>query len=399
MAVTTSARRILLTGTGLSAFLTLTHTTNDAFTSMLSALLPTMQTRFSLTETMLAVLVATLSLSGSMMQPFFGALADRLGRRLVGSLGVITSSALLALMGVIPNPWLLLALLLVGGLGSAAFHPSSTSMARGAARGKNKSLAISIFSAGGTLGLALGPVVTLFVVSHFGLRFTPWLMLPGVTLGVLMYFLVPAQERPDRAHRPKLFDARLFAGPVGMLCVAGIFRTVAWVTFINAFPLWLVNVKGVSSDATLLGVTLGVFSASAGIGGVLASALAPRLGRRPLISGSMLAAMPLLFSVFSLPPGSPLYFLAVALAGALANAALPLMVVSAQDLAPQAIGTASGMLMGLTWGTAGLLYIFIGRLEETLGLTSAMSISFLALLPGALLAFYVLHKHRALLPD
>ncbi len=399
MAVTTSARRLVLTGSGLSAFLTIVHTNNDAFGGMLSALLPTLQARFSLTETMLAVLVATLSLSGSMMQPLFGALADRVGRRLIGSLGVITSSGLLSLMGVIPGPWLLLALLLVGGVGSAAFHPSGTSMARNTAKSKNKSLVVSIFSAGGTLGVALGPVVALFVVSHFGLHSTPWLMLPGLALGILMYFLVPAQERPDRAHRPKLFDAKLFAGPVGALCAAGIFRTIAWVTFLNAFPLWLVGSKGIASDATLLGLTLGIFSAAAGIGGVLASSLAPRFGRRQLVTGSMLVAIPVFFLIFQLSPGSLLYYLVVALAGALVNASHPLMVVSAQDLAPAAMGTASGMLMGLTWGTAGLLYIFIGHLEETLGLTAAMSISFLTLLPGALLAFYVLHKHRVLLAD
>src|SRR5690625_6771907 len=88
------------------------------------------------------------------MLPMFGAIADRVRRRTVGALGVMTSSAVLSLMGIAPNPWLLLLLLLLGGLGSAAFHPAGTGMARDAARGKG-GLAVGLFSAGGTLGLAL----------------------------------------------------------------------------------------------------------------------------------------------------------------------------------------------------------------------------------------------------
>jgi MFS transporter, FSR family, fosmidomycin resistance protein len=58
----------------------------------------------------------------------------------------------------------------------------------------------------------------------------------------------------------------------------------------------------------------------------------------------------------------------VAAAGALVNAGLPLMVVAAQDLAPHAMGAASGLLMGFTWGTAGLLYVGIGALQELAGI-------------------------------
>ncbi|MDQ3398168.1 MAG: MFS transporter [Deinococcota bacterium] len=394
MAVTASARRTFLTGSSLTAFLTFTHTTNDSFTSMLAALLPTLQSRFALTETVLALLVAVLAFSSSVTQPFFGAVADRLGRRLVGSLGVIMSSCLLSLMGVAPTVWLLFGLLLVGGLGSAAFHPSGTSMVRTAGGEKNKSLTVAIFSGGGTLGLALGPVVTLFIVANYGLEFTPWLMLPGLVLGVMMYLIVPPQERAAKDKRPKLFDPGLFVGPVGILCLSGILRSMSWVTFTAAMPLWLVSSYGIARDAPLIGWTLAAFSIGAGIGGILSGMFGWRLGRQFLITGTMLLAMPAVFLLFLLPPGSSLYFAAVFVAGALVNGGLPLMIVSAQDLAPHAMATASGMLMGFTWGTAGVLYIGIGRLQESIGLTGAMSLSYLMMIPGAALAFYVLKKYR-----
>lgn len=393
MAVTTTTRRTFLAGTGLTAFLTLVHSTNDAFSSMLSALLPTLQVRFGVTETVLAVLVATLAFSSSVTQPLFGALADRLGRRLVGSLGVALSSCLLSLMGVAPSIYLLFALLFIGGLGSAAFHPASTSMVRDAGGERNKALTVAIFSGGGTLGIALGPVVTLYVVSHYGLGSLPWLMLPGVVFGVMMYLLIPPQPRAAPDKRPKLFDLELFRGPVGILCLAGILRSMSFVTFTSAMPLWLVASYGVARDAPFIGFTLAAFSIGAGVGGIVSGALGNRLGRQLLISGTMLLAIPAVASIFLMPPGGSLFFLAVFVAGALVNGGLPLMIVSAQDLAPHAMATASGMLMGFTWGTAGVLYIGIGRLQELIGLGAAMSVGFLTMLPAALLSYYVLRRY------
>ena len=61
-----------------------------------------------------------------------------------------------------------------------------------------------------------------------------------------------------------------------------------------------------------------------------------------LITGTMVLALPMFYAIFLVPAGSPLYFVCVTLAGALINAGLPLMVVAAQDLAPHAVGTASG---------------------------------------------------------
>lgn len=387
----------------VAGLLALAHFTGDALNSILSALLPTLQDRFGLSATALALLVATVWFGSSLTQPLFGALADRLGRRLVGSLGIIVNTVLLSLVGVVPTVWLLFAVLLVGGFGSAALHPVGTSAAR-LSGGRNKGLAIGLFSAGGMIGFAVGPVVILYVVSTFGLGATPWLMVPGVLLGVLMWFLVPDEKHPageaggeedplEHGHHV-IFDRRLFVGPVGLLAVAGILSALSLVTFTSAVPLWLVAERGVAPDAPLIGWTLAAFSFAAGVSGIVSGALGDRLGRRPLVAGSMLLAVGPLLAVFFLEVGSPLFFLAVALAGALVYANLPHMILSAQDLAPHAMGAASGMLMGFSSGVAGLLYVGIGRLQEAFGYAPAMAVSFLAMVPAAVLALYVLGKNR-----
>lgn len=391
-----TVRRLQVTGSSLTVLLLLAHATNDAFGSMLSALLPTLQLRFGATETMLALLVATYSFSSSVLQPVFGAIADRVGRRTVGALGVMTSSAVLSLIAIAPNPWLLLLLLLVGGLGSAAFHPAGTGMARDAARSRG-GLAVGLFSAGGTAGLALGPVVIGTLLMNGWLNWSPVLMIPGVVLGLLMLLLIPKEEPRSDRRRVKMFDMELFRGPVGQLTIAGTLRSISWVAFNNSWPLFLVSHRGLSNDSGVLFWSLAVLSFSGGLGGIIAGLLEGCFSRQALVTGTMLLALVPLFALFVLPVGSVPYYLAIALAGALINGGLPLMVVTGQELAPHAVGTASGMLMGLTWGSAGVLYLGIGALQQTFGIMPAMVLSFLTLVPGALLARRVLIRHgRAL---
>lgn len=393
-ASTRTRRRAALGGAGITTLLVVAHATNDAFASMLAALLPTIQLRFGLSETVLATLVATLSFSSSVTQPLFGVVSDRLGRRVVGAAGVIASSALLSLMAVSPSVLTLFLLLLFGGLGSAAFHPAGTSMAR-AAGGDRKGLVVGIFSAGGTLGLAIGPLVIGVLIMTGALHYSPWLMLPGLALGAAIYLLVPPQPAASGGSRAPIFDPTLLAGPVGALCLAGILRSISFVTVTNAAPLWLVHSRGAAADAPVVFWTLSTFSFAAGLGGIVAGALERRVSRNVLISGSMLAALVPLGLLFVVPVGGPLYYVCVALAGALVNGGLPLMVVAAQDLAPGSVGAASGLLMGFTWGTAGLLYIGIGALQEAIGIGPAMALSFLTLVPGAWLARRTLRRSRA----
>ena len=98
--------------------------------------------------------------------------------------------------------------------------------------------------------------------------------------------------------------------------------------------------------------------------------------------------------VWDTEPGGPAYFLMAGLGGALVNAGLPLKIVTAQELAPRAVPSASGMLMGFAMGVAGLVYVGVGALQEAVGLAPAASLVNGTLAPTALLAFIVLSRHE-----
>ncbi len=378
-------------GATLAALLTAAHLSNDAVTSLLYALLPILQGRFASGEVTLALLVATFAFSSSVTQPLFGAVGDRLGRRALAGFGLILSVSLLGLLAVAPSLPAVFALLLVGGLGSAAFHPAATSLARGWR--ERTALAVSLFSAGGMVGLALGPVAVVVLSATLGLAFTPWLMLPGVLFGVVILLAAGHPDRPAHTPRVALFDRRVLLGPVGQLTAAGTLLEVAFVTFTAAMPLWLVSQHGIARDAPLIGWTLATFYVAAALGGVTAGWLGRFVARRHIFLGAMPLALVPLLAVFAVPPGSVAFFAAVAASGALVNAAFPLLVVTAQDLAPEAEATAAGMVGGLTVGVAGVLYVGVGALQGLFGLQAAMSLSYLALVPAALLCYLVVRRH------
>jgi FSR family fosmidomycin resistance protein-like MFS transporter len=375
-------------GATLVGVLAASHAATDIPFSAVSALLPTIQARFGLTESVLALLVATLSFAASVTQPLFGVLADRIGSRMVGSVGVIASSALLSLVGTAPSLLVLSGLLLAGGLASAAMHPAFTSLAR--SHGDQRpGLAVSLYSAGGTFGVAIGPIALMAVMSTLGIHGTPWLMVPGVILGLAAYVVAPPGSGPKLPPGPPM-DRRLLIGPVGLLTAAMTLAAVPFVAFNAAIPLWLVAEHSVRPDAAVIGWSLSVFAGSAAAGALMAGAYGGRMSPRVLVSMSLLAAVVPLFAVLHLEPGAPLYFVAVGASGALLNASLPVVIVTAQDLAPQSAAATAGMLMGLAHGLAGLLYVGVGALQERAGIATALAATSLLLPVAAFIAWSVL---------
>ena len=137
--------------------------------------------------TTLALMVAVFWIASSVTQPVFGALGEDVGLRVIGCLGVLMASTFLSLIGVASELWLVFLLLVIGGLGSAALHPIGTTIA--GSQASNASLGVGLFTAGGMVGFALGPVVILYLVSTYGTEATIWLAVPGLFLGVAVGLL------------------------------------------------------------------------------------------------------------------------------------------------------------------------------------------------------------------
>jgi MFS transporter, FSR family, fosmidomycin resistance protein len=377
-----------LGGTTLAVFMTLVHTVNDAITAILGALLPTLQVRFDAGPTTLALMVSVFWIASSVTQPVFGALGEDIGLRVIGCVGVLMASTFLSLIGVASELWLVFILLVIGGLGSAALHPIGTTIA--GSQASNASLGIGLFTAGGMVGFALGPVLILHLVSTYGTEATVWLAIPGIILGIAVGLLLPQWEPHPRRPLRRLFDMRLVRGPVGLLALASMFSALAFVTFTGSVPLWLVQEHSYSPDAAIIGWTLSAFAFAGGLGSILGGFLAPRVGPVLTIVGALLLTVGPLLAVIASEPGTALYFGTIGIAGVLLFVPIPALIIIAQEFVPGAPATAAGMVLGLGSALAGVSYVVLGRVQEAVGLTTGILIGFSMVVPSALIALVVL---------
>ncbi len=386
---------------GTTGLLATAHLTNDALMGVLPALLPSLAQRFALDGPELALCVATFAVSSSLPQPVFGNLADRFGGRIVGTVGLLLGAMLVGLVGLVPSSTLLLAVLLVGGLGSAALHPAGILMTR-QLDAEHRRLGLSVFTASGMLGSAIGPLITLALLSHYGISSAGWMLVPAVFVAVALYRFGPKRSRSNTEHRlsrAEPFSAlRLLRGPVGLLTAAGALASLALLAFTNGVPIWLVYSQDQASGSALIGWTLAAFSTSAAVGNVLAGAAARRFATAPLIVGTLAPAFFTLQGILLVPPGSVWYFVLVALSGALLLAHIPILVHAAQELSPGHEAAASGLVLGVTMAIAGALYALLGRVQPAVGLPITLALGFSAVVPAAFLASVALKRPRETSP-
>src|SRR5213079_683176 len=144
------------------------HCATDFANGALPALLPFLKDRFGLSYTLAATLMLASAASSSLIQPLFGAWSDRRGALWLLPSGVALAGIGIALAAAAPAYGLVLLLVVVSGLGVAAYHPEGSKFAAYAS-GRRRASGMSLFSIGGNIGFALGPTATTPLVLAFGL--------------------------------------------------------------------------------------------------------------------------------------------------------------------------------------------------------------------------------------
>src|SRR4029079_1438473 len=145
------------------------HCATDFANGALPALLPFFVDRFDLSYTLAASLMLASAGSSSLIQPLFRAWSARRGALWLLPAGVAVAGIGIALAAASPSYWLVLLLVLVSGLGSAAYHPEGSKFA-GFVSGRKRASGMAWFSIGGNLGFGLRPLVTTALAVAFCMR-------------------------------------------------------------------------------------------------------------------------------------------------------------------------------------------------------------------------------------
>ena len=365
---------------GLAVFLvvTVSHGVNDAFTSMLTPVLPEIRAHYGVSITQTAGLIALLSLVGSMTQPIVGMIGDRVNRRWLAAAGPVLAALGMTTMGYAPSYATLGLLIVVGGMGSALFHPAGAAYVATNAPLEKRGWMQSIFSAGGTVGIGLGPVIAIAL----GLRALPQLIPVGVAMGLVSFALTPdtrPAEGPSRSWREYV---EVFSGPIRTLWGMSVLRSLSTAAYTSMVGFVFTD----HHQGGAIGITLAVFSVAGALGGIVGGRISDLRGRTVVMRSSILITIPLFLGLIFSNPRQWWFYPLCFLVGALANANIPVTVVAAQEFAPQHVATASAIMMGFAWGTAGLLVLVVGKLADLTSPDTAMSVAVLVLLPALWLA-------------
>jgi FSR family fosmidomycin resistance protein-like MFS transporter len=359
------------------ALLAFAHFTIDAYSSFFSPLLPLLVDKLHLSLTQVGNLVALAAISSSFAQPLYGWLSDRLERPWFVAFGPVVAALFMSGIGLAPSYEVLVVLLMLGGMGVAAFHPEAAVLA--GEIGQRRSVAMSIFITGGTLGFSLGPLYAVWVAGRFGIEHTWLAALPGlvVALVLLAWFArVPPRKRPA-SSRPALSELRPVLRSLLLLYGAVVMRSAVSYGFMIFLPLYL-HARGFSLSAG--GAMVTAYAGLGAVGGFFGGWLAERWGGKRVVTLSFLIAAPLYMGFLVLPGPAALVSL---VAGSFAlQTSLPINVVLGQELSPRHSSTISSLLMGAAWGLGALLIGPIGALADARGLTLALGCLATLLLGG-----------------
>src|SRR5437016_1616018 len=168
--------------TKLIALLALGHFVIDVNQGALPAVLPFLKQWHGLTYAQVALIVLAGNLTSSIIQPLFGYLSDQIARRWILPVSVFVTGIGVALLGWAPGYTAIVALVVVMGLGVAAWHPEGYKTATGVA-GARKATALSWFSLGGNAGIAVGPPLVTLLIAGFAGDGTLGLLVPTLILG------------------------------------------------------------------------------------------------------------------------------------------------------------------------------------------------------------------------
>lgn len=364
----------------------LVHFIGDFYISFVHPLLPVFVEKFSLTLTQIGLMVGISRVLAFIVQPPVGYLADHYRTRFFVLGGPLLSIVFVPLVGIAPTFLVLVLFVCMGSIGSSMFHPSVAGMVS-TYSGKHFGFSMSIFNMGGTLAFGVGPLFITYMVSSYGLLATPYTMVFGLAVMVLLFGIIPLPQGEGPRNLGFVGSLREVLGavwkPVVLIWTVMVLRSFVAQSFMTFIPV-LYAKEGYSLVS--IGTMVSLFTVAGAISGLVAGHLSDRIGYKPIFYCSFGLTTPSLWLLLSLS-GTWLYF-SVFWAGFFAMATLPLGVAMAQELAPRGRSMVSSLMMGLAFGTGGMMTPVTGMLADMYSIRPVLfSLAIIPLLTMGLIFF------------
>jgi FSR family fosmidomycin resistance protein-like MFS transporter len=363
--------------------LMLGHLTVDSYVGVLPVLYPLLIGRFQLSFATVGFVSLAYSGMAAISQPLFGVIADRYGTRLTG-LALAWTALTFALIGFVPSFPVLLAVACASGLGSGAFHPFGALDVRALLPAWRRSVGMSVYVTAGTVGVAIGPLLGIFLFGALGIRGTGLLVIPGLATGTYLLWrmrsFVPRVARRAGAAKGQAVPVFALAMVIGVMMS----RSATVYVFQAFTPTWY---HELGYGPGFYGPLVTTLVLSSAVGTVGCGTLADRYGRRTVILATLVLSVPAIL-LFTLFPG-PWAFASAILIGFLAASTAPLMLLMAQQLMASRAGLASGLVMGLGFVTGAIGVPVNGAIADAVGLQKSLMTHVILVLVTIVIAWFL----------
>jgi MFS family permease len=259
--------------------MTVTHMLTHVFTRVHTTLFPVLQDEFSLSLQQLGVIAAIPALCQALLSIPTGLLSDRFGSRLmiVVALVIATTGTLLASQA--QTPVILIVAVSLVYINTTVYHPAAYSFVTRLFEPNTRLKALGIHGAGGTLGVALGPLSITFLmgVLAFGWRQVYLFWVLPLLLGIVAVLFLRSAPTDDvgatitASAGSTRISALLTSGMIMFLVYIAV-RSMANAMSQSFMALYLVDDRGFSGPvtSTLIGLNTLVGIAGAAMGGFFA---------------------------------------------------------------------------------------------------------------------------------
>jgi MFS transporter, FSR family, fosmidomycin resistance protein len=379
------------TAFNILAVISFCHLLNDMLGSLLPSLYPLLKDSFHLNFTQIGIITLTYQTTASLLQPLVGLQIDRKPTPYSLPIGMgVTLVGLLLLAMAHSFAAILIASALVG-MGSAVFHPESSRVARMASGGKH-GLAQSIFQLGGNAGLAIGPLLTAFIVVPRGQSSIGWFSLVALVAMILLS-TVSAWSKKRMSHEkrhgaavpikhPALSTKRVVLSV--LILMALLFSKFVYLTSLTSYyTFYLINKFQMTVQTAQ--VYLFAFLGAVAVGTIIGGPIGDRIGRKSVIWCSILGILPFTLVL----PYANLFWTAIlsVVIGLILASAFAVIVVYAQELVPGRVGMISGLCFGFAFGVGGLGAAILGKLADVTSINHVFQVCSYLPAVGLLTAF------------
>jgi MFS transporter, FSR family, fosmidomycin resistance protein len=350
-----------------AATISLAHLAHDTYSAFLAPILPLLIEKLDITLYMAAFLDIARKVP-SLLNPFFGLLAERTDARYFVILSPALTAFAMSLLGVANSYAMLIILLIISGISSTLFHIPSPGIIK-ASSGNKIGMGMSFYMVGGELARTLGPLLIMAGISLWGLEGT-WRLMPfGFLASLILYYKLKDFKLEQRfTKKPEkgdaLAEAKLFLPLFGIMGGYMFFQSamkMATTLYLavylteHGFSLWYAS------------ISLSVLQFFGVIGTFLSGSISDKIGRQNMLVltsiGSAISMGLFLFSdnIYTLFP-------ILALLGIFMFSSGPILLAVIHEIDTKMPIFMNSLYMSINFSISSIVVLLMGYFGDVIGL-------------------------------